>query len=133
MGGIIEKHPFYSALFLIAAFSLAGLPPFSGFFGKLILLFAGAELNEYIFLAAILVGGFLTLFSMVKIWQMAYWGKREPEFNKVKVGSFIWGIIILVGMSMVLAIFVQPVYDMVLEAAEQLLDPSQYINAVLRK
>ncbi len=133
MGGIIEAHPFYSALFLIAAFSLAGLPPFSGFFAKLILLFAGAELNEYIFIAAILVGGFLTLFSMVKIWQMAYWGKREPKFNPVNVGSFVWGIIILVGMSMVLAILVQPVYDMVLEAGEQLLDPSQYINAVLGK
>ncbi len=133
MGGIIETHPFYSALFLVAAFSLAGLPPFSGFFAKLILLFAGAELNEYLFIAAILVGGFLTLFSMVKIWQMAYWGKREPKFNPVNVGSFVWGIIILVGMSMVLAIFVQPVYNMVLEAGEQLLDPSQYINAVLGK
>ncbi len=133
MGGIIEAHPFYSALFLVAAFSLAGLPPFSGFFGKLILLFAGAELNEYIFIAAILVGGFLTLFSMVKIWQMAYWGKREPKLSPVNVGSFVWGIIILVGMSMVLAILVQPVYDMVLEAADQLLDPSQYINAVLGK
>jgi hypothetical protein len=32
-----------------------------------------------------------------------------------------------------LAIMVQPVYDMVLEAAEQLLDPSQYIQAVLGK
>lgn len=133
MGGIIEGHPFYSALFLIAAFSLAGLPPFSGFFAKLILLFAGAELQEYIYIAAILVGGFLTLFSMVKIWQLAYWGKREPKLNTVNVGSFVWGIIILVGMSIVLAIMVQPVYDMVHEAAEQLLDPSQYIEAVLGK
>ena len=133
MGGIVEGHPFYSALFLVAAFSLAGLPPFSGFFAKLILLFAGAELNQYIFIAAILVGGFLTLFSMVKIWQLAYWGTREPKLNKVNVGSFVWGIIILVGMSMVLAILVQPVYDMVLEASEQLLDPSLYINAVLGK
>jgi multicomponent Na+:H+ antiporter subunit D len=131
MGGIVEGHPFYSALFLMAAFSLAGLPPFSGFFAKLILLFAGFELQEYWYIAAMLVGSFLTLFSMVKIWQMAYWGKREPKFNSVRVGSLVWGIIILVGMSMVLAVFIQPVYDMVLEAGNQLLDPSQYINAVL--
>jgi multicomponent Na+:H+ antiporter subunit D len=133
MGGIIEAHPFYSSLFLIAAFSLAGLPPFSGFFAKLILLYAGFELKEYWYIAAMLVGSFLTLFSMVKIWQMAYWGEREKSFEKVSVGSFVWGIIILVGMSMVLAVFVQPVYDLVLEASNQLLDPSQYINAVLGK
>lgn len=131
MGGIVEGYAFYSALFLIAAFSLAGLPPFSGFFGKLILIFAGFELREYWYIAAMLVGSFLTLFSMVKIWQMAYWGTREPKLNSLNVGAFIWGIVILVGMSMVLAVFVQPLYDMLLDASNQLLDPSQYINAVL--
>jgi multicomponent Na+:H+ antiporter subunit D len=131
MGGIVERHPFYSALFMMAAFSLAGLPPFSGFFAKLILLFAGFELKEYWYIAAMLVGSFLTLFSMVKIWQMAYWGKRDPEFNPVRTGSFVWGIIILVGMSMVLAVCIQPIYEMTLEASHQLLDPSNYIEAVL--
>jgi multicomponent Na+:H+ antiporter subunit D len=131
MGGIIEGHTFYSALFLVAAFSLAGLPPFSGFFAKLILLFAGFELKEYWYIAAMLVGSFLTLLSMVKIWGMAYWGEGNGSFNQVQVGWLSIGIIILVGMSTVLALFIQPVYDMVLEASNQLLDSSNYINAVL--
>jgi multicomponent Na+:H+ antiporter subunit D len=131
MGGIIEGHTFYSALFLIAAFSLAGLPPFSGFFAKLILLFAGFELKEYWYIAAMLVGSFLTLFSMVKIWGMAYWGEATGPFKKVQVGWLSVGIVILVGTSTILALFIQPVYDMVFEAGNQLLDPSNYINAVL--
>ncbi len=131
MGGIVEGHKFYSSLFLIAAFSLAGLPPFSGFFAKLILLFAGFELREYWYIAAMLVGSFLTLFSMVKIWSMAYWGEREQPFQKTNVGRLSLGIIVLVGTSMLLAMFIQPVYERALEAGNQLLDRSPYIEAVL--
>ena len=41
MGGIVELAPGVSILFLVAAFSLAGMPPFSGFFAKFVLIRAG--------------------------------------------------------------------------------------------
>lgn len=130
MGGILDTYPFISSLFIVASFSLAGMPPFSGFFAKLILIFAGFELKEYWFVAAMLLGSFLTLFSMVKIWQMAYWGERKYAFSPVNLLPLVTGMIILIGMSLVLVALISPLYSMILEASHQLLDPSQYIKAL---
>ena len=59
-------------LFLIAAMSLAGLPPLSGFFAKLLLVRAGLEAGSYTIVVVAIVVGLLTLFSMTKIWAEAF-------------------------------------------------------------
>ncbi len=63
-------------LFFIPAMNLAGIPPLSGFVGKIGLLQAGAEHGG--FLAYLLIGGgvvtsLLTLYAMAKVWNRAFW------------------------------------------------------------
>ncbi|MCS6838234.1 MAG: hypothetical protein NZ480_05245, partial [Bdellovibrionaceae bacterium] len=67
--------PFLGICFIIAGFSLGGIPPLSGFWAKYLVFKEGLHLKHY---GAVIVGvlvSLLTLFSMVKIWQEAFWKK----------------------------------------------------------
>ena len=62
--------------FGVAAFALAGIPPLSGFFGKLAVFWATLESEEWIGLALLVVASVFTLASMLKIWRFAF--QRQP-------------------------------------------------------
>ena len=76
LGGLATSAPWLAALFLIPAASLAGIPPLSGFWAKLGVISATVEAEAWGLLAAALGAGLLTLLSMVKIWNEAFW--KEP-------------------------------------------------------
>lgn len=75
-GGLYRGAPWLAALFLIPALSLGGIPPFSGFWAKLALIRETLQLHEWISSAVALAVGILTLFSMTKIWNEAFWKDR---------------------------------------------------------
>lgn len=80
LGGLARLSPLLGVLFFIPAMNLGGIPPFSGFLGKLGLLQAGVELGTP--LAYVLVGSgvlvsLLTLLAMARVWNRAFW--RKPE------------------------------------------------------
>src|SRR5690606_37494738 len=59
LGGLLESAPWLSVTFLLSAFSLAGIPPLSGFWGKFTLVRAGLESGHYIIAATAVVVGLL--------------------------------------------------------------------------
>jgi multicomponent Na+:H+ antiporter subunit D len=73
LGGLYDSAPLLAVLFLIPALSLAGLPPLSGFFAKLSLIQAGLEVDSYWIVGVALAVSLLTLYSMNKIWTLAFW------------------------------------------------------------
>lgn len=72
LGGLIRSNPWLAAAFGISALSLAGLPPFSGFWAKFFILFSAAKAGAYWGLGIGLFVGLFTLFSMLKIWNEAF-------------------------------------------------------------
>jgi len=138
LGGLYAGHPGLSALFILPAFSLAGLPPFSGFFAKLALVEAGLDLKAFLIVGVSLATGMLTLFSMTKIWTMAFW-KPAPQASaaldfreKPKIKGVLWApLVVLAGLTVLLGIFAQPLFEISSQAAQQLLNPQDYIQAVL--
>jgi multicomponent Na+:H+ antiporter subunit D len=138
VGGLLRKAPVAAALFGLAALSLAGLPPFSGFVGKLSLVEAGFSSGQYVIIGVSLVGSVLTLFSMAKIWNGVFWGVPEVPTAamagtaRLKVPVLMTSATVaLVGVTLGIALFAGPIYDLCHRAAEGLLDPSGYIRAVL--
>lgn len=136
IGGLYRGYPVLSALFLIAAFSLAGFPPFSGFFAKLALVQAGLAADKFLIVGVALGVSLLTLFSMTKIWNMAFW-KPDPQDKKdhhhKKVKGVLWAPLwILSGLTLLLGIFSEPIFNLSEEAARQLLSPQNYIERVLQ-
>src|SRR5690606_1006409 len=73
LGGLYHRYPLLAALFAVSALSLAGFPPMSGFWAKLMLVTAGLREGRYVIVAVALVVGLLTTFSMLKIWIRAFW------------------------------------------------------------
>ena len=78
IGGLYAARPALSALFLLQALALVGLPPFSGFWGKYFIVRASIVQGEYLWAAVALLVGALTLYSMIKIWLEAFW-KPHPD------------------------------------------------------
>lgn len=81
LGGLARRAPWLALLFLIPALSLAGIPPLSGFWAKLAVLSAAFQAEHYALAAAAVAAGVLTLISMMKIWNGAFW-KPEPDLSR---------------------------------------------------
>ncbi|UCZ54452.1 Na+/H+ antiporter subunit D [Bacillus shivajii] len=136
MSGLLKTHPHLGWLFFVAAISLAGIPPLSGFFSKFALVLGGLEEQRYIIVFVSLVVGLLTLFSMVKIFMYVFWGSPSltpEEAKQRKVGKLLLPGIPLVIISFVMGVAAEPIFVILFEAAEQMLDPSIYINSVLKE
>ena len=73
MGGLYQAYPVVAVLFFVPAFSLAGFPPLSGFWAKLLLIQASLQVEHYIVAAIAVAVGLMTVYSMVKIWIEAFW------------------------------------------------------------
>ena len=134
LGGLYRRRPGLALLFLVPAFSLAGIPPLSGFWGKLVLVKGGIEAGQYAVTAVALAVSLLTLFSMTKLWNEAFW-KEPPEGRAVSVAPVPWTllgpVVALAAITVAIGIGAGPVFDLASRAAAQLADPSQYVRAVL--
>lgn len=142
MGGLYKHYPWLAILFLIPAFSLAGFPPLSGFWAKYVLIFAGLEIQSWGIVAVALVVGMLTLFSMTKIWTYAFWSpapegvkllKPTEKLTKGQLFCLVFPIAFLAFLTLNIGLNPQPFYELSMRAAEQLLNPSLYIEAVLNR
>jgi multicomponent Na+:H+ antiporter subunit D len=139
LGGVYRARPLLGVLFLIPALSLAGLPPLSGFFAKLGLLQAGLEGNQFVIVAVALFVSLLTLFSMTKIWNEAFW-KPAPAVeahavNPVENEHIIWPlwlapIVLLASITLIIGFGAGGTFALALRAGQELMNPAGYILAV---
>ena len=133
-GGLYKKAPWLAILFLIPAMSLGGIPPLSGFFAKFVLVREGLAIGQGWVIAAALAVGLLTLYSMIKIWNEAFWkdaplGERQPD-RKVPF-LMLAPCVALAACTIAFGIFPGVFLDVADRAAAQLTDPAAYIEAVL--
>ena len=133
MGGLLNRFPVLGWTFLLAGLSLAGIPPLSGFFSKFVLMQGAVEQGNYFITAVALLVGFLTLFSMIKIFLAVFWGEEKPvleqtDFNYLKLMPVC---VAMVALSIFMGFGAQFMMKYAMMAAEQLMNPQIYIDAVL--
>lgn len=135
MGGQLKRRPVLATLFLLAAFSMAGIPPFSGFFGKLALLTSALDQGRYAIAAVSLIVGLLTLFYLMKIWTAVFWEKAPEVAAPVSAPASYMGLVapaaILIVLSVLMGLGAGPALDLAHVAGGQLLAPIEYVRAVL--
>ncbi|WP_333713822.1 Na+/H+ antiporter subunit D [Yoonia sp.] len=136
IGGLYKYAPFLGVLFLIPAFSLAGFPPLSGFWAKYIIVKASLDIEMWFVAFIALAVGLMTIYSMTKIWAEAFW-KNHPEGIEPRLSTLPhkWAQLLPIGGLAVLTIIIgmnpEPFVQFAERSAAQLLDPTDYIAAVL--
>jgi multicomponent Na+:H+ antiporter subunit D len=140
LGGLYRSNGRIAMLFFIPAFSLAGFPPLSGFWAKMILIRASLDIHQYwaAFVAAAV--GLLTVYSMTKIWAEAFW-KPAPQVNHAADPTFspkssAWLLIpiaVLALLTVMIGFGAEFVFKYAWQTAEQLDHPQYYVDAVLGK
>lgn len=139
LGGLYKNYGLLAILFFIPAFSLAGFPPLSGFWAKMILIRAGLEIHAYGAAAAAVAVGLLTAYSMTKIWGEAFW-KPHPGENSGHMSVrrhrqldlwMLLPVVMLSAMTLVIGLVPGPFLALAEKAAFELTHPELYVNAVL--
>jgi multicomponent Na+:H+ antiporter subunit D len=136
MGGLYTHRPALAAAFIVPAFSLAGFPPFPGFWGKLTLVQAGLDAEQWAIVAVALVVGLLTLLVVAQVWSRAFWRPAGDEGLATDRNGPLSPLMRMPVLGLALALFVlgcyaQPLFDLAYTAATQLTTPSLYVQAVL--
>ncbi|MGP7961473.1 Na+/H+ antiporter subunit D [Sanguibacter sp. A247] len=135
LGGLAKIAPLLAILFFIPAMNLAGIPPMSGFLGKVGLLQGAAQLGTplgYTLLAGGIVTSLLTLYAIVKAWNKAFWQTPPQEIAPQRLPSGMVGATVaLVTFGLSLTLVAGPLFDYAGRAALTLRDRTPYTSAVL--
>ena len=133
-------------LFLLTAVSLAGLPPLSGFIGKVLLLAAVPAAHTGWVWALVLISSLLALVGLTRagtrlFWRVEPWPDASPErraeFASAPVLAPTSGrsletaaCVLLVGLGIAMAMFASPLQSYMRATALQLYSPADYVNQV---
>ncbi|SEM61282.1 multisubunit sodium/proton antiporter, MrpD subunit [Mesobacillus persicus] len=135
MGGLIHRYPGLGWTFFIAALALSGIPPLSGFMGKILIVRAGIDAGNYWGSGIVLLSSLFVLFSVMKIFINGFWGEAREykQQEKVPVKWLLTAPVILTICAVLYGLGTEALYPIISTAAETLSNPEIYINAVLKE
>lgn len=144
LGGLYAKYPLLSLLMAIPLFSVAGIPPLSGFWPKLSLISESFKNNDYLLVAALLFATFITIFVIARLWAEVFWkkGVQLPRllnfkyFDKMlmeKKIEIVAPIVFLAIISLYIGFGAEHIQQLSIRIADELTNPSYYIENVLKK
>jgi len=140
IGGLHRSAPLLALMFVIPALSLAGLPPLSGFWAKFVVVRSSLEAGHAVLAGVALMVGLLTLYSMLKIWNEAFWKRASPLSQEAALAwraaprtrvAMLAPILALAAVTLTIGLWAEPFVDFSLRAAEQMLGGQAYAQAVL--
>lgn len=125
MGGLKERMPVTAGTSWMASMAISGIPPFNGFWSKLIIIIACIQANRYGLAWVAVIGSILTLSSFMKVQKFAFFGPLKSSLEKVKevpltmqIPMVIFAAICLCGAVLLIphirANFIQPACDVLL-------------------
>jgi len=133
MGGLARSMPWTTAMFMIGAAAITGLPPFSGFASKWLIYESSFAVHPILTVVALLTS-ILTLASFVKVFQSAFLGASKISLAPVREVPF--GMLCGMGLLSILILFISLFPNLFVNwaadpSARALIDQGGYINAIL--
>jgi multicomponent Na+:H+ antiporter subunit D len=143
LGSLARTAPLVAVLFFLPAMNLSGIPPFSGFIGKIGLMEAGAANGAW--LAWTLVGGsvvtsLLTLYAVARVWNRAFWHPVDAELVAAPGEDVVplaptrtmYGATAgFAAVTVALTVFAGPLYALTTRTADDLVARTPYLQAAL--
>ena len=135
LDGLARRDPLVAAVFAMGAFSIVGFPPFSGLWGKVLVVTEIARAGDWhawLVIAVIIVASFGALLSMIRLWREVFWGGNVqlPDGLYVPLTKLAPGAALIV-VSVGMFIAGGALIDAAMTAASGLLDVPGYQHAIL--
>ncbi|MFA4889591.1 MAG: proton-conducting transporter membrane subunit [Candidatus Omnitrophota bacterium] len=123
LGGLNSKLPITGSTALIGAMGISGIPPFGGFWSKLLIILAAAQAGYFIFAAVAALVSIITLVYYLKFQNFAFFGQLEPIWSKVKEVPFFmrFSLIILAVICLISGLLLLPAFAPFLQDAANIL------------
>lgn len=133
MSGLMKNYPLLGWSFFIAMLSLAGIPPLSGFIGKVLISSAAIDSGSYVLLGLALLSSIFVLYSLLRVFKNCFWGETivsKEEQRPLRQGVLL-PCLALVFLTIGIGLGTEGMAPYVTDAAKTLLTPEIYIDAVL--
>jgi NADH-quinone oxidoreductase subunit N len=111
--GLYKTNPFLSWILALALFSLAGIPPTSGFFGKLFLITAGASKGTYWFIIIAALNMIVSLYYYLRVIRAVFMDKNETPVATIIIIPVVKLAMIICGAGIVLVGVFSWIYDFI--------------------
>ncbi|MEZ2128991.1 MULTISPECIES: Na+/H+ antiporter subunit D [unclassified Sinorhizobium] len=134
LGGLYRRNPWFAGLSFILFLAASGLPPFSGFWPKVILVKASLDVGAWWLAAAILVSGFLMTIGFGRVFLLAYWRPQSADGMVAGESQLEWQaflpLLLLTGLIVGFGLFPEPLFRLTQIAAANLENPEPYLLSV---
>ena len=107
LAGLSKTHPAMALAFAIFLFSLAGIPPLAGFFGKLYVFLAAVEAGLYTLAVIGVLASVVGAYYYLRIIKIMYFDEAKEPLDKDAIGRSI-GTVQAVSAILILLFFVWP-------------------------
>jgi NADH-quinone oxidoreductase subunit N len=115
--GLIKSNPLLAWMMALALFSLAGIPPTAGFFGKMFLLSAGAVKGNYWFIIVAALNMIISLYYYLKVVRVMFMEEPMPGSEKIRIEQPVKFALIICVSGIVLAGVFSWIYDYITKLA----------------
>jgi NADH-quinone oxidoreductase subunit L len=108
LGGLIKTMPLTAASFIFCAFSVIGIPPFGGFFSKLMVIMGTVDAHKIPIAALALFTAVMTMFYLFRLFHAIFMGEPKPSIGNNKEGtvSMLFVVVVLAVLSLLAGIFI---------------------------
>ncbi|WP_149022984.1 Na+/H+ antiporter subunit D [Listeria floridensis] len=132
--GLMTVKPTLGWAFFIAIMGISGIPPLSGFFGKLLIVEGAFSAHEMIGGILVLLSSLFVLMSLIKVFTRGFWGEKSGHLTlTIPYRKMMLPVIILLTLSVLYGVFSNAVYPFIADAVEPIIDPNVYIDAVMKE
>ncbi|MDP1028345.1 proton-conducting transporter membrane subunit [Sphingomonas sp. KR1UV-12] len=107
-GGMIRSNPLFAFLFAVPMLSLAGIPPLSGFWAKLLVVRAGLDAAPWLAVAALL-SALITITSVAILWSEACWKSLRGRRVRRVPPAMLAGMGVLSAATLAIGLMPEPV------------------------
>ena len=132
--GLINKYPLLGWIYFIIVLSLAGVPPFSGFYGKALII-KGLVTNNNTFIAILVaLSGLVVFYSLIRIFLNVFYDNINKSLilKPLPKGVQI-PLIAIVAIALIIGVSNNLLDDFFDKGIQMVLNPQHYIDLVLKK
>lgn len=113
LGGLLKFMPYTGLAYLFCAFSIIGIPPFFGFWPKLMTILLLVKSGHLVAGIFAVLGAVFTLFYLMRLFNRVFLGTLRIKAEEGRKSVMVWVVLIFGGLSLILGIMYKVPFDFV--------------------